>query len=127
VDQSGQLIAADAAVRNWLFDGGLPQDPWPHSLASVDGLASAIRSALEGDNDQPIHGFASRRNLPLALRFTVRRLDGKLGALALVEFQAIGATAETTTDALTGLPDRRVAVRDRRPSRGYGRPFSRPR
>jgi diguanylate cyclase (GGDEF)-like protein len=112
LDRAGHVLAADAAVRIWLFDGGLPQEPWPQPLAADDALASAIRVALERDNEQPIHGFLSTRNPPSALRFTVRRLDGELGPLALVEFQAIGATSEATTDALTGLPDRR-ALADR--------------
>jgi diguanylate cyclase (GGDEF)-like protein len=101
------MVAADASVRNWLFPGGLPQ-AWLGFLDEHAILASAVKALLDTGDEGFVYGLLPPDSSSLALRFTVRRLDGELGPLALVEFQAIGASTEVFTDALTGLSDRRA-------------------
>jgi diguanylate cyclase (GGDEF)-like protein len=108
VNFAGRLVAADAAVRNWLFRGGLPHAVELEFLDREGALASAVKAVFAPDGEGLIHGYLFPPNYSSALRFTVRRLNGELGPLALVEFQAIGASSEVFTDALTGLPERRA-------------------
>jgi diguanylate cyclase (GGDEF)-like protein len=109
LDRRGRVVAADAAVRGWIFDGRQAAGTLADQLVDNAQVSAALEELFGEAGRSVVEGTLPAVGGPsLAVHFQMRRLDGELGPIALVTFDRERSPTAVAVDALTGLPDRRA-------------------
>lgn len=112
IDPSGTISACNETARSWLEarpSAETPDGPLAMLLAGPD-VGDALQRVLAGEESVVLQAdWPGDPHRPTPSLVQLHRLEGDAGplALAIILFAPLGAPPHTT-DALTGLPDRRA-------------------